>query len=109
MKEQAPHETIVCPNCDVTFVLQRHRGLRWTAATVAALVGGAATKSFLGGAVIGGLSYAAASAYDEYRAHRCPQCNTVALHWMRRAAPERVRGDGRQPPTSAGEEEAATH
>lgn len=69
--------TYQCSNCHTEFEPTRHRRMRWATAGLGAIIGGTMTESFLGGAVIGALSYGAATAYDEYRARRCPTCGQV--------------------------------
>jgi ssDNA-binding Zn-finger/Zn-ribbon topoisomerase 1 len=87
------HErTITCPNCGSQFELKRHRKARWLAAGAGALLGAAATRSLLGGALIGTISYGIATMFDEYQAHRCPECQMLVTSMtQRQARPEQAR------------------
>ncbi len=70
---------INCLNCHHDFELQRHKKARWAAAGAGVLVGSAATESLLGGIILGAIAYSVATAYDEHRAHTCPECKTVSF------------------------------
>jgi hypothetical protein len=73
------NEIINCPQCHHEFTVRRHNKARWAAAGAGALVGGTATESVLGGILFGAIAYSVARAYDEHRAHRCPECKTVTF------------------------------
>lgn len=69
--------TLFCTACQIEFAPTAHKRARWAVAGAGAVLGTVATDNVVGGLVIGGLCYGAATAADVlYFARRCPQCGT---------------------------------
>jgi uncharacterized Zn finger protein len=83
-------ENITCPGCHFEFAVHRHPKARWAAAGIGGLFGTLATESVLGGIVVGALAFTAAKAYDEHKAHQCPECGTVTFPALAREEGESV-------------------
>lgn len=81
-------EEAECTQCHHVFEPTLHRGWHISAGAAGLVLGALMTESFLGGLVIGGLSYAGARAADRYYSLRCPSCGGRAT-WIREQAPEK--------------------
>ena len=92
-QEQGRDTELHCEKCGTIFGPQHHITARWITAASAAVIGGIATRSILGGAALGALAYFVARTVDVlHYARRCPECGTIVgpvVFRKRRKAEER--------------------
>lgn len=104
MEEREP--SLFCSACQIEFAPTVHKRARWAVAGAGAVLGTVVTDNVIGGVMIGGVCYGAATVADRlYFARRCPQCGTrgTALAEVE-ATPAQTNG---KEPTSAEAEQAS--